>query len=653
MTSSPADPAPRERPADPPLRPESRRLARWALLAVVATHVALVSYFCPPRVVLGGEPFGGPDYQTHAEQVRLFLDAARTTGRGWSYDPNLLAGAPAGIWFDADSKAHELWTLCATRLGLSFATAFNLYAALIHLLVPLLAYRTARAFRLGQRAAVCAAALGSALWFFDSVLHFCWLWGMVSFAAASLLGALSYAEFARWLDGRCARTAGGRLSFLLPLGLLALTLLVHALMFGFLLVPMVWLYARSARRLRGWDHAQVGALVVGTLGANWFWLGPSLRFRHLLSSELLVGQANPGHLVADYFGLLVNPLTTGAIAPHTMLRFLALGAAALGLWRLGKAHDPRTRPLAVPLAWGMLLTYFGSTVWPTSHLEPYRFIAPTVWLAVIPAALFIEDALFRPWAARLPSVTRGVLVLLVLLLLPRAAAELGYFVPEALPDANRLPFPGGRIGGVLAMATMGAMPSPRQSGSPPDARALREWLRDNAKGGGRVLVQHWPLAEMLRWSTDLPVIGGFPDRRLPHEQADCFRVPGDPRQQGEAFAEYLGRYNVEYLVMTAPFVEVEGRRDLLDLVTRFGPHRIYRTRQPAGYVLEGQGEVAASLDRLEVTGASPELVLKFHWLDGLRCAPGCRIQREPIPGDDAGFIRVMGAPPSFVVENGG
>jgi hypothetical protein len=389
------------------------------------------------------------------------------------------------------------------------------------------------------------------------------------------------------------------------------------------------------------------AAVVGNLP----WLWPSLRFRHLMTGMLTLGQANPLFALSDYADLLLNPLTTGYVAPKTMFRFLALLGGIVGVWRLRRARDPRALPLAVGVGWGLLLSYLGTWVWPLGYSEPYRYIAPTALLAVIPAASFLDEALFRPWFRQLPRVARAVVALLCLLLLPRLFGQIAYFLPEMVPEASRTPSPGRPARGALAAANLGLTTFARQVGLDPDARELRRWLRANADGSGRIAVQFWPLAEMLRWSTDLPIIGGFPDRRLLHEQADCFRLPQDARREGPAFADYLTTYNVGYLVLTARAPAIEGRTDLLEYRTRIGPHRIYRTLQPPGYVLGGRGEVVAGLNRIEVSGASSELVLKFHWLDSLRCTPGCTIQREPLPGDDAGFIRVSGAPPSFVIEN--
>jgi hypothetical protein len=500
---------------------------------------------------------------------------------------------------------------------------------------------------------VIATALASLLWFFDSLLHFFWLWGMISFAGASLLAVVTYAVFARWVETRRGAASAGRSGYVALLALLPLTLLVHPLSFVFLVVPMVALYGGSARRLAMADHLRVAGLALMGLGPSLLWLWPSLRFATLLTGERRLGQAGPWHLLSDYFDLLVSPLTTGAIATKTLFRFLVLGAAGVALWRLARAGDRRARLLGVAVGWGLLLSYTGSLLGPMRHTEPYRFIAPTVLLATIPAALLLDEAFHRSWLRELPAVGKATFALLLVLLAPRVADQIGYFVPALQPDVARSPFPGGPPNGWLADAHGGWLGSPRQARPPAEARELARWLEATADGTGRVLVQQWALAELLRSSTDLPILGGFPDRRLPHGDADCFRSRDDPRRLGRAFGDYLERYNVRYVVVTSHAPEVEGRVDLLELRTRIGPHRVYQTRQAASYDVAGVASVTARTDHIEVAGAPSELVLKFHWLDTLRCQPGCRLEREPVPGDGAGFIRVKNAPERFVIENGG
>jgi hypothetical protein len=190
--------------------------------------------------------------------------------------------------------------------------------------------------------------------------------------------------------------------------------------------------------------------------------------------------------------------------------------------------------------------------------------------------------------------------------------------------------------------------------------ALANYLQEECNEEGRVLVQNWGIGEFLYWATDKPVIGGFPDRRLIHEAANLFHRPLDaPAMDHEAFAQYLVRYNIRYLVVTHSTNEMDRLADLMEFTHQIGLHRVYRTRHTADYFQRGSGKVAAGLNRIAVTEAdahpgTQELTLRFHHMDTLRCQPDCQVSRAPLADDPAGFITVTGTPylpREFVIEH--
>ena len=81
--------------------------------------------------------------------------------------------------------------------------------------------------------------------------------------------------------------------------------------------------------------------------------------------------------------------------------------------------------------------------------------------------------------------------------------------------------------------------------------------------------------------------------------------------------------------------------------------RIYRV-QANFRLMKGRGKVRASVNRLEVTDSkkNKDVVLRYHWMETLRCTPDCTIEREAVEGDRVGFIRVPAPHPrDFVIEN--
>ena len=56
----------------------------------------VVVYFEPPLVLFGDDPMSGRDLDTHVEQVWRVTEALDGWGKSWAYDPQMLAGQPAG-----------------------------------------------------------------------------------------------------------------------------------------------------------------------------------------------------------------------------------------------------------------------------------------------------------------------------------------------------------------------------------------------------------------------------------------------------------------------------------------------------------------------------------------------------------------------------
>ena len=623
--------------------------------AVLLLHLGLVLLFCPPSVVFSEQPYGAQDYQTHFQQTHTLDQVIRGHGRAWAYDPNMLAGFPVGLFFDVDNKAHSLFAIGLSRLGLPLAMAFNLFTLVSCLLAPLSLLLAARLLQMDHHGRLTALVLGVLLWHFDSGLRFAWSAGMISFGTASHGFVVPLALFYRLVLERRWRF------FVALVPALTLMLLVHVWTFVILVVPMVGLYLRYARRLGLLGHAQVWGVATLALAGNAYWLWPALNQLELMAPSARLGQANPLFLLSDYLGLVIDPLTTGFILQHTFFRYLALFASLFTLWAWRRGGGPRYFYGSLTLGWLLFLTYCAAFVPGLEHTEPYRFVAPTTILVGLLAAPWLSRVLGSLRARELPAAARGLLLLLVLLAASRGLREVAYFVPELVPGYG--PSAAATVDPATPSAnTANAGGGPfRLFGLRADYRSLANYLRRDCTEEGRILVQEWPVGEYLRWALDRPIIGGFPDRRTIHEAANVMRRPFDPRLRGAALAHYLVRYNVRYVVVSGLYVPaLEARRELLEPRKRLGLYRVYRVRHFGNYFQRGKGKLRAGLNRIEVRDAQPhpgtqELVLRFHHLRTLRCAPGCRVERAPVDGDTAGFIRVVGAPRlarRLVISNG-
>jgi len=614
-----------------------------AALLIYALHVALVLVACPPGVVLGDRPYGVSDYNTHYQQVDTVGRALSRFGKTWAYDPGLLAGVPAGLFFDVDNKGHTLWTHGLTRLGVPQPAAFNLFTPLSCLLAPLALLLAARLLRAGRGAQLWALGLGVVLWHFDSGLRHFWSGGMISFSTVAWGAVLILALFHRLVEEP-------RLRFSVPLALLlALLLLVHVWTFVICVVPMVGLYVVRRRDLPLAGHLQVWAVAALAVAGNAFWLVPALRHLDLLAPAAVLGQASPIYLLADFIGVARLPFRTDFIFLHTFYRFLALGGALVTLWVWRRERDRRLLPWALAMGWLWGVAYLGGWIPLLRSTEPYRFIAPAMLISGVLFGPQVSAFLARrPWR-ELPRAARAATLLLALLLVPRAVGDVLYFLPELSPPA----YVG--AGDPAEAGVADFRPAPpvvrpfRLTALGDNVYELAAYLREHCPGEGRVLVREWPVAEALHWMIDRGIMGGFGERRTIHEAANLFRRIGDPRLRGAELARYLERYAVRYVVVGGPpQAELELRSDLLRLRKVVAGFRVHEVLRPSRLVARGSGEVRADLNRIEVRDARPAageaLVLRFHHMQGLRCAPGCRVEREPVPGDPAGFIRVVGAP---------
>ncbi len=620
-----------------------------ALLLVVAVHVAITVHFVPLELVFGPDPIVALDYDMHYRQTLRAVEAFRASGRLWSYDPFLLAGQPSGVIFDANNKGIEVIAVALDLLRVPPHRAYNLTILVLHLLAPLSLFGVARLWGASRPACVLAAALGSAIWYFDSLSHWCLFVGMISWGSAAHLWLWPLAVFYRWISTRRPWL------LVVVFALLAALHTFHAYVFWPLVLPMVVLYLRARKDLRRWEHLAVWGIAAAVVVVNLHWLGPAIRLWHYVLDSGRFLDATPAYLLYDYLGLTKEFDVQGAIAVRSGFRFLVYGAAACGLLAWRKARDERLMPVAVGLGALLLAAYVGGLFDALRQIQPYRLSLPAVYLAIVPASVWLVDAL-RSWVASRPSrAAIGLVSVLCLVALSKLARDVLYFFPGWLPRITRIPSPlPPHINAAVELGTW-SWPEPfdyRLSPIEEPNRRAVDYVRQLEDGKGRWLVEWWLLGERLAWASRAQLIGGFRLYNLQHSDANMFRRwPDGAPPEPDELRRYLEQYNVRWLIVSNPMPRLEARRDLLELVGNVEGHRYYRTTIAPSWFMDGSGgEVRASVDRLEVRGSrGGDLVLKYHYLEGLECRPGCELYRAEVPGDRVGFIGVRGAPADFAI----
>lgn len=625
------------------------------LLTVVIVQIGLIAYFEPLDLIFDEAPNNWIDYDTHIEQTWRVTEALDGWGKSWAYDPYLLAGYPNGTIFDADNKGWELWTFALWKLGVPRGTAFNLFILLAHVLLPWVIFAAARLFGLDKNQALVAASMAMTLWFFDAFSRWTWWVGMTAYGFAAYLFMLPLALLYAYLKHKKWRHVIS-LAVVMSLGHL-----VHPYMFVVLVFPMLALYGRAFRGLGVKHQLALWGVVLTVIATNIYWLAVSVRFWHYILNSAFYCQSTLVYLWSDYFGLLKEPLVTGVLLSVTSFRFIYLAAAIamLVVWR--KNRDDRFMPFTVGIASMLALAYLGGYNLAFSQIQPYRHVMPAMYLTLIPAAVLATDLVRKQVFKGLPRLSYALFAVVLLVAGGAMARDILYFVPDALPapeytpaDAHQLKTlnPDAKVEEVLGRQ----MPMIHEPAFP-DFGDIADWLLEHDKGQGRVLVEWWILGEHLTWRSKSQILGGFLERNLEHAAANIYRRREERTLTKEEVRQYFEDYAVGLVIVTHRYDWLENEfADLLEPVGFIPPiHRFYRPKVDVTFFAENDGVVKASLNKLEVTGTDPDkdVVLRYHWLETFICQEGCTIEKEPMPLDPVGFIRIKAPHPAdFTIVNG-
>jgi hypothetical protein len=199
-------------------------------------------------------------------------------------------------------------------------------------------------------------------------------------------------------------------------------------------------------------------------------------------------------------------------------------------------------------------------------------------------------------------------------------------------------------------------------------RAIVDWIAREAPADGRVLFEESGdetgfvydgvyLSSFVPHLTGRELIGGpinlYNDRHHFAEFHSGQMFKRDVRMLGDAeLRDYLRLYNIGAVVAFHP-ASVQRLQAIPGLVTterRIGPVHLMRVNQPLSWFIAGEGKVKAGLNRLELSGLSGnEVILKYHWVDGLSATPPTKIEAVKMLDDPIPFIKLVAPPPSSVI----
>jgi len=636
-----------------PQRTESRAAWPSERVAVLVTGVLFAFHtlgvallFLPPDGLFNSQPIIVQDWGLHFHHLNSMTAFWRQDGILWGYNPLFMAGYPSNTIQDLSIKFFEFFALGLAKLGLAPIQWFKILTFLATATVPWLLYFAARNLFFDEddvnRAALVSALLGTVYWW-NSFPREMFFYGMVGYAPASYASVLGVT-----LLYRIARNSS--LWSPIHLGWLVLALVILPLHVQSIVLFLPAIVALLATQ-RGVFHRN---LLIWTVGAgalsiliNLPWLVTAFDHRADDVSAAIVDQLplftsiDPLTFIKDYLG----PSGYWSFRPSFAekgFRLMLLLLGSWGTWTLLRSED---RAAGIVIASSgivlFLIAYFGSLLPFVRNWQPLRFKVPFDLFLALGASFVIAHGLaqrpLRPRSYLLPIiVTCGLL-----------AFMLNLFKTE--------------IPGTMLLRT----------GLRPELNAIVEWIKNETPTDGRVLfeesgdetgfvydgiylsafIPHWTGRELIGGPINL-----YNDRHHFAEFHSGKLLKKDIQLlTDEAIRNYFQLYNIGAVVAFHPasVKRLQAVPGLVTLEQRVGPVHLMRVNQPLSWFVRGEGKVKADLNRLylsELKGR--EVILKYHWTEGLSATPPARIEPIRIYDDPIPFIKIIDPPAALTLSIG-
>jgi hypothetical protein len=553
-----------------------------------------------------------------------------------------MAGYPSNTIQDLSIKLFEQLALGFSSFGLSSIQWFKICVFLANASVPWLIYFAARNFFFAEASenleALLAAFLGTVYWW-NSLPREMFFYGMIGFPVASHFSILGASLFYR-LAVNPSSPAWVYISWLL---FAVVILPLHIQSIVIFLPPMVALLAAQPRVMTGRILLWIGAAVALSTLVNSPWLITAFYHRGddvaaaIVEQLPLFASAQPFTFLLDYLG----PQGFWTFRPGFAEKGLRIALLLLGLAGIAELVRKKERTLAAMLISALsvlfAITYLGGLIPPVAAWQPLRFKVPFDLVLVLAAAY----SLTRWLAGRRDAGLRLVPFVLVF-------GIVAFVVNLAQTESS------GRLH--------------LRAGLNANLRAIVDWIAREAPADGRVLFEESGdetgfvydgvyLSSFVPHLTGRELIGGpinlYNDRHHFAEFHSGQMFKRDVRMLGDAeLRDYLRLYNIGAVVAFHP-ASVQRLQAIPGLVTterRIGPVHLMRVNQPLSWFIAGEGKVKAGLNRLELSGLSGnEVILKYHWVDGLSATPPTKIEAVKMLDDPIPFIKLVAPPPSSVI----
>jgi hypothetical protein len=554
-----------------------------------------------------------------------------------------MAGYPSNTIQDLSIKFFELAAVLLSSVALTPIQWLKVCAFLAVAAVPWFLYFTARNLWPGDElkgVAGVTALLGTAYWW-NSLPREMFFYGMIGFPIAcyvALCGVSVFYRMARQSNG-WSSTHGAWLVF----ALLFPSLHVQSALI--LAPPMVALLFVQPQLLRSQFILWILGAAILSLATNWIWIGPALAHlsddnsRSIVEQLSLFVSADPLTFLKDYLSSK-HYWSFRSTWAEKGLRLALLGLGVMGVVQFLRGKQ-RTLGLmlAAALVTLFLVTYFGSLSPVLKGWQPLRFKV-ALDLFFVPAAAY----LCATWMAKRGSLTPRRVV-------PLAAC----------------------LGAVAFLVNIIATESSRhmllRTEIRPEMEAIIEWIRKETPAEARVLFEEsgdesgfvydgMYLSSLAAHRTGRQLIGGpinlYNDRHHFAEFHSGKLFKKEVRRlSDEEIRNYFRLYNIGAIVSFHPasIQRLQAIPGFIKLEQRLGPVHLMKVNQPLTWFMEGNGEIRAGINRIRATNVTgSEVVLKYHWIDGLAATPPARIVPIKLLDDPIPFIKIVNPPREFVLS---
>ena len=595
-------------------------------------QIFLISLSFPLAQLWTDKPILYRDSACHWYTMKMIVNMAKT-GNINGYDPFFAAGYLGGLGFDSSAKVPALLAVIFNT-WLCEARVYKFYVFISGILGPVCVPIAMRLLKLNVRTSIIASIFGVILWWASAFRWYHTL-GMVSFVMISYITLPYLALLFRYINNF------GDWKTLLILGASGSFCFFYHPHFAVLAA-----FFSSACIMVNKDDVSKKRVLAVTLALPILCLIPNLWWLCQTMSSGMMFKSMP-YQTYRYIDMIWREL--------------------LGIWGNGMRGSKIYAPIAFAAAWsclragniyirkisytfaatGILLILFavvGSTL-PCKGLFASNRFSPTGYLMLsIPAALGVID-MFRASIER-----RNAMI--------RLCARAGIFFVAAavLFNFNEIR----REVSYADIRHYGIHP-PEVNGIGDYSEWVLNWLTRETTNSGRVLFEDLVdttyekvvMSGYYAYNTNREFIGGpYPFWHFAGFWDGFLFNKLIWQISHEDFKKYMDLYNIGWIIVYSNISKhyLDKMPDAMP-VGEYKHLKVYKFERPLSYFIEGSGEVLArGHNKLVLTNLSGDaIVLKYHFVPGLKSKPAATIIPIKIMDDPTPFIKILKPPKKILL----